>query len=95
MSLPSPPARGTQVRLEWLRRVQRLAGRCPSCRQAEWITDSLEPVLLLPRAGSPQGHPELEHGMDALSELPVTCRHCGYVAMYSVEHLRNVSPWEE
>jgi len=32
--------------------------------------------------------------MDGKAVLPVTCKHCGFVATFSTEHLENISPWE-
>jgi hypothetical protein len=55
----------------------------------------LEPILMLVAPGTPVGHPELGGGMDGKAVLPVTCPYCAYVATYSVEHLENLSPWEE
>jgi hypothetical protein len=51
-------------------------------------------MALLLNPDSPIGHPELGHNFDGKPVLPVTCQHCGFVAIYSVQHLENVSPWE-
>lgn len=83
------------ARYQWIKRIARVAPTCPSCRQADWVPTLLEPVALLINPDTPFDHPELKYGgMDGKPVLPVTCKHCGYVATYSVQHLENVSPWE-
>lgn len=78
----------------WLKRIRGQATRCPSCTRMDWMCGDLEPVALLMRPNSPSHHPELKYGADAKAVLPVTCKYCGYVATYSVEHLEGLSPWE-
>jgi hypothetical protein len=83
------------TRLSWINRIRQRTKRCPSCHEPNWIaTGANEPMALLLNPDSPIGHPELGHNFDGKPVLPVTCQHCGFVAIYSVQHLENVSPWE-
>ena len=80
-------------RYEWLKRIARFTPSCPACGQPDWVPTIPEPPRLLLDPNSPTGHPELPGGFDGKAVLPVTCKHCGYVATYSIEHLQKASPW--
>jgi hypothetical protein len=73
------------------------AGRRFSLSSGETIRIAVganEPTVVLPNPDSAVGHPELEHGFEGKPVIPVTCQHCGFVATYSIQNLKNVSPWE-
>lgn len=80
------------ARYAWLDRIRRQQPTCIACGGLDWAPTYIEPERYLIAAGTPFGHPELEGGMDAKAVLPVTCKHCGYVATYSVQHLQDAAP---
>jgi hypothetical protein len=83
------------AQLAWIKRIRQRTRRCPSCPAATWIAAGAnEPTAQLLDPDSPIGHPEHRHSFDGKLVVPVTCQHCGFVAIYSVQHLESVSPWE-
>ena len=82
------------ARYAWLKYIKEKQPSCLACGSYDWVPTILEPVRLLLDPHSPIGHPELQGGFEGKAVLPVTCKHCGYVATYSVQHLDNLSPWE-
>jgi hypothetical protein len=78
-----------------MKRIRQRTKGCPSCHAPNWIaTGAGGPEALLLDPDSPIGHPELGHNFDGKLVVPVTCRNCGFVAIYSVQHLEDISPWE-
>jgi hypothetical protein len=77
----------------WHREVSRRVRACPSCNETEWTGSEFGRLVVVRTPNSPTDHPELEHGVDGLAVLPLTCVHCGFVALYALDSLRSSSSW--
>jgi hypothetical protein len=82
-----------QANAGWIKKVRAKVKACPACTGLDWAR-AFDPVGILVAPNTPHDHPELPGGMDGKAVLPVECVHCGYVALFSVEHFQKTSPWE-